>query len=197
MKTTSKKIFHLALTALTLVALAGCGGSGGQQTAPTTDDRSRVIENPEFTMRIPREWDVIESKDFTSEVPPETILVMRNNVKNDNFTANVNVVRRDLQTTKETLEYAKEVINRQKTGLLNYKESKRDVTKMKVGDKEVDSYIVTFEGKKDAQSDLIVFVQTYAVKGTRGYIVTGSYAPQESGDNKNTVEEIIKSFSLK
>ncbi|MFO0780550.1 MAG: hypothetical protein U0519_01500 [Candidatus Gracilibacteria bacterium] len=196
MKTTTNKIFHWAFIGMTVLALAGCGSSNTQQK-PTTDERSRIIDNTEFTMRIPREWDVIEAKDFTSDVPEETVLVVRNNVKNDNFTANVNVVRRDLQSTKETLEYAKEVINRQKTGLLNYKESKRDVLKIKIGDKETDSYLVNFEGKKDPQSDLVTFVQAYGVKGTKGYIITGSYTAQESGNNKNTVEEIVKSLSLK
>lgn len=197
MKTTTKKLLGVSIIIMaTVFALSGCGSSGTQQK-PTTDERSRVIDNAEFTMRIPREWDVIEAKDFTADVPPETTMVVRNNVKNEDFTANVNIIRRSLQTTKETLEYAKEVINRQKSGLLNYKETKRDVSKMKIGDKTVDSYVVTFEGKKDAESDLVRFVQTYAVKGNMGYIVTGSYSLKESGDNMNTVEEIVKSFSLK
>lgn len=194
--TTRKKILNFSLIALTVLALAGCGNSG-TQTKTTTDERSKDLDYPEYTMRIAREWDVIEAKDFTADVPQETALVVRNNVKNEDFTANVNILRRNLQTTKETLEYAKEVINRQKSGLLNYKEDKRDVSKMNIGDKKVDSYVVTFEGKKDAQSDLIKFVQTYAVKGNYGYIVTGSYSLKESGDNMNTVEEIVKSFSLK
>lgn len=196
MRTPTKKILRFSLIALTVFSLAGCGSSSTSK--PTaTDDRSRVIDNPEFTLRIPREWDVIESKDFTSDVPQETVLVLRNNVKNDDFTANVNVVRRSLQKNQETLEYAKEVINRQKSGLLNYKEDKRDVSKMKIGDKQFDTYIVTFEGKKDVQSDLVKFEQTYAVKGTLGYIITGAYSMKESNDNINTVDEIVKSFALK
>lgn len=181
---------------LTLAVLTGCGTPTTQQQA-TPDEKSRIIDTPEYTLRIPREWDVIESKDFTSDVPQETALVVRNNVKNETFTANVNIIRRNLQTTQETLDYAKEVINRQKTGLLNYKEDKRDVSKMTIGGKQVDSYVVTFEGKKDAQSDQLKFVQTYAVKGTFGYIVTGSYSLQETSDNMNAVETIVKSFLLK
>jgi len=196
MQTTTNKILRFSLIAITVASLTGCGGSGTQTKAPT-DERSRIIDNTEFNLRVPTAWEVIESKDFTNDVPKETLLVIRNNVKNDTFTANVNVIRKDLQTTEETLEYAKEVLNRQKSGLLNYKEYKRDVVKMKIGDKQVDGYIVTFEGKKDPQSDLIIFVQTYAVKGNRGYIVTGSYTPQESGDIKNTAEEVVKSFTLK
>lgn len=196
MKTTTKKILNFSLIALTVFSLSGCGSSSNTKT-PATDDRSRIIDNPEFTLRIPREWDVIESKDFTSDVPQETVLVVRNNVKNDDFTANVNIVRRNLQNSQETLEYAKEVINRQKSGLINYKENKRDVAKMKIGDKQFDTYIVSFEGKKDASSQLVKFEQTYAVKGTMGYIITGAYSTKESGDNINTVDEVVKSFALK
>lgn len=196
MKTSTKKLLGVTLITLTLAALTGCGTSTTQQQA-TPDEKSRIIDTPEYTLRIPREWSVIEPKDFTSDVPQETALVVRNNVKNETFTANVNIIRRSLQTTQETLDYAKEVINRQKTGLLNYKEDKRDVSKMTIGGKQVDSYVVTFEGKKDAQSDQLKFVQTYAVKGTYGYIVTGSYSLQETSDNMNAVETIVKSFSLK
>jgi len=196
MKTSTKTLFGIALVTFTLLALSGCGSSTAPKT-PTANEQSRIIDNPEYTMTIPREWDVIESKDFTSDVPQETQLVVRNNVKNETFTANVNIIRRNLQTTQETLDFAKSVINRQQTGLLNYKEDKRDVSKMTIGSKQVDSYVVTFEGKKDAQSDQLKFVQTYAVKGTFGYIVSGSYSLQETSDNMNTVETIVKSFSLK
>ncbi len=196
MKTTTKKLLQISLITFSVLALAGCGGSTNQQNA-TTNNQSRIIDNPEFNLTIPREWDVIESKNFTSDVPPETALVVRNNVKNDTFTANVNVIRRTIQNSVESLEYAKEVINRQKTGLVNYKEDKQDLVKVKIAGKDVDTYIETFEGKKDAQSDLLVFYQTYAVKGNYAYIVTGSYSPKETTDNINVVQAIVKSFSLK
>ncbi len=193
---TTKKLFNFSILAFTVIALSGCGGSSTQQQT-AANNQSRVIDNTEFTMTIPREWDVIESKDFTSDVPPETIIVVRNNVKNENFTANVNIVRRNLQATEASLDFAKEVINRQKTGLLNYKEDKNETAKIQIAGKPNDTYLETFEGKKDAQSDLIDFYQTYAVKGNYAYIVTGSYSPQETNDNINTVQTIVKSFTLK
>ena len=81
MYSSTQKFLKISIIALTALSLAGCGGSGTQQK-PTSDERSRVIENTEYTMRIPREWDTIESKDFTSDVPQETAIVVRNNVKN-------------------------------------------------------------------------------------------------------------------
>ena len=192
----SKKTCLVALLAFSLLTVAGCGSSNTTPKTPV-DDRFRVVDNTEFTLRIPREWDVIEAKDFTSDVPKETMLVVRNNVKNDDFTTNVNIVRKNLQTTQATLEYAKEVINRQKSGLLNYVEDKRDVSKMHIGNTQVDSYITTFEAKKDPESILVRFVQTYAVKDKLAYIITGSYSTKESSDNIKSTEDIVKSFSLK
>ena len=193
----NRKILLLVLLTIALT-LSGCFNFSGSTTQkPTADTNSRIIDYPEFTITIPREWDVIESKNFTSEVPPETAIVVRNNVKNDTFTANVNVVKRGLQGTMESLEYAKEVINRQKTGLYNYKENKQELTKIQIGDKSFDTYLERFEGKKDASSDLVDFIQIYGVKGNLGYIVTGAYSPQETGSNISTVEGIVKSFLLK
>lgn len=195
MKSSSTKILQISFIALTLVALSGCGGSSSTPKT-TTDERTKTIENTEFSLKIPREWDVIEKKDFTNDVQNETVLVLRNNVKNENFSANVSIVKKNLQKTEETLEFAKKVINRQKN-LLNYKQNKQDLTKMTVAGKPVDSYTMTFEGKKDEQSDLLNFFQTYAVKGNYGYIVTGAYSRAETGDNTNAVQEMVKSFGLK
>lgn len=195
-----RKKLALGLMLLTPFVLAGCFNlGGGTTTTPkvTTDERFRTLDDPAFKIVIPREWDVIEKKDFTSEVPQETLLVLRNNVKNEDFTANANVVRRDLQTTKETLEYAKEVINREKTGLYNYKELQRNTVKILIGDKSVDTYSISFEGAKDPASPVLRFFQTYAVKDKFAYIVTGAVSTKENDNNIKTVQDIVKSFSLK
>ena len=192
----SKRVFTFSLIALSAIALAGCGG-GNKTSAPATDEKSRIVETTEFSAKIPREWDVIEAKDFSSDVQKETVLIFRNNVKNENFTANVNVVKKNLQKTEESLDFARATINRQKNGLLNYKQTKQDLTKMTITGKQFDSYTTSFEAKKDEQSDLVNFFQTYAVKGNSGYIFTGSYSTNESSANVTAVQDIVKSFSLK
>lgn len=194
----SKKIL-ISTVALTILVLGGC--SSGSTTTPKTsdDDKTRIIDNAQydFNVRIPREWDVIEAKDFTSEVPKQTVIVFRNNVKNEDFTANVNVIRNTLQTPRETLDYAKQVLNRQKGGLYNYRETARDLVQVSITGKKVDTYLTHFEAKKDPASELTKFVQTYAVKGSEAYIVTGSLSPKENTNNANTVDEIVKSFTIK
>ena len=190
------KVGLIGFITISIFALSGCGSSTNTTKTPV-DERSRLIDNTEFSVKIPREWDVIEPKDFTSDVPSETLIVFRNNVKNENFTVNVNIIKKNLQKPQDTLEFAKEVINRQKNGLLNYQQSKQDLTKMTVAGKQVDSYTMLFQAKKDVQSDSINFFQTYATKGNFGYIITGSYAGGETSDNINIAQTIVKSFGLK
>lgn len=199
MVTPSKKVFVVGMLTLTTLLLGGCFNFSGTNSNKTvvTDEKNRSIENAEFSVKLPREWDVIEPKDFTTIVPKETVMVFRNNVKNEDFTANVNLVRNPLQQTKETLEYAKEVINREKTSLYNFKEIKRDLAQIQIGDKKVDSYLITFEGKKTPEANTARFIQIMAVKGTNAYIMTGAYSLQETGANITAVEDILKSFALK
>ena len=186
------------LLIMPMLFLSGCFNFNQEKDKKLpTDERSRIIEHSDFTMKIPREWDVIEPKDFTSEVPQNTLMVLRNNVKNENFTANVNILKNNLQLPKETLEYAKEVINRQKNGLYNYKETKKDLVKIQIGNKKYDTYIVYFEGKKSPESELAKFVQTFGVKGNFAYIVTGAVSPNENSNTVNVVEDIVKTFVLK
>jgi hypothetical protein len=182
-----------------LLVLSGCSSGGSTTQKTTDDDKTRIIDSAsyDFNVRIPREWDVIEAKEFTSDVPPQTVIVFRNNVKNEDFTANVNIIRNTLQNSKETLDYAKQVLNRQKNGLYNYKESGRDLVQVSITGKKSDTYLTHFEAKKDPSSDLTRFVQTYAVKGTEAYIVTGSMSPKENENNIKTVEDIVKSFTIK
>lgn len=194
---TLKKTTPIIILVCTLI-LGGCFSfTQKPETKAPTDERSRLIENSEFSVRIPREWDIIEPKDFTSEVPQNTLMVFRNNVKNENFTANVNILKNNLLTEKTTLEYAKEIINRQKTGLYNYAEIKRDLVKIQTGDKKVDTYLIKFAGKKSAESEMANFIQIYAAKGNFAYIVTGALSPKETSNAASIIEEIIKSFGVK
>lgn len=179
-----------------VLILSGCASSNQNQRV-TTDERTRIVENSEFGVRIPREWDVIEPKDFTSEVPRETQLVFLNNIKNEDYTATVNITKNVLLEPKVTLDYAKEKINQAKQSLYNFKEIKRDVVKIPVGGQEIDTYIITYEGKQAPDQILGRFNQTFAVKDKSAYIITGTYSTVENANTIAAVEDMIKSFSLK
>jgi|GEM_PF-1277051 len=192
----------LILAVLCTGILSGCidfsGGNkstSGSQTA--VDDQHKLYETNVFSAIVPKDWDVYEKDDFTSDVPSETIVVFRNNVKNENFTGNVNVVQNILQQSTSILDYAKMVNNRQSSGLYDYKEIKKEETKMKIGSREEPSYIVTFEAKKSPDEKVIRYIQTYAISGNNAYIITGALSTQENDSVVKTIEDIVKSFKLK
>lgn len=187
----------LAVTSILL--LSSCINLGGTQSATTssTDERIKTYDTSEFTISVPKEWEIIDKKQFTDEVPPETIVVFRNNVKNETFTANLAVIKNNLQGPVDTLEYAKMVLNRQKSGLFDYKESTRDEYKVSIGGKDTATYFSTFEAKKTANDKLVKYIQTYAVKDNAAYIITGAVSTKENDSVIKTIEDMVKSFKLK
>jgi hypothetical protein len=184
---------------LSVLTLSGCinlsgGTSGGTNT---TTDQTQLYETSGFSITIPKSWDIIEKKDFTSEVPEETQVVFRNNVKNENFTANVNIVKNALQQPVSTADYANMVLNREKTGLFDYKESRKDPVKISIGGTDTDTFFVLFEAKKSTGDNVVRYLQTYGVKSDSAYIVTGAVSPQENAAMVSTIETVVKSFKLK
>jgi len=194
-----KRALLTILSGILFFSVAGCidlGGSSSSQATPT-DDKSKAYETAAFTITIPKEWEVIGEKQFTSIVPGETVVVFRNNVKNETFTANVVIIKNSLLEPVDNLEYAKMVLNREKTGLYDYKESRRDEAKISIGGKELPTFFADFQAKKSSEEKLVRYLQTYAVKDNAAYIVTGGASPKENDSTIKTIEEMVKSFKLK
>lgn len=197
-----KILKNVGLILVSIVFLNGCFnfGSGNSTAKVTTDERTKIIDNSsyDFTITIPREWDMIEKKDFTKDVPPETVLVFRNNIKNEDWTAAVVITKANFQIARDSLEVAKYVLNREKTSLYEFKEVRdRELRRIKTGNQQTDTYVSYFQGKEKADSTLIQYIQTYASRGNTAYIVTGSISTKENENNRKTVEDIVKSFALK
>ncbi len=195
----NKKILSILLLS-TAFTLSGCF-SADNQTGTSTDanadnTETRTYQNSQFSLSFPGTWDVIEPKDFTSEIPRETQLVIRNNIKNDTFTANINIVRNDLQLALSSLDYAKEIINRQRTGLLDYKETKREIINIQVGGQSQETYYTEFEARLNQTDPVTKFVQTYAVKDKAGYIMMGTYSTQENTPVIDQINNTVKSFKV-
>lgn len=189
----NKSFLSVLLIGATLT-LAGCFGTdGGGAPLPAPDNgsnQSSTYQNSQFAFSFPSPWDVIEPKDFTSDIPRETQVVVRNNIKNDTFTANVNVVRNDLQVSKTSMDYAKEILNRQRTGLLDYRETKREIVQVSVGSQAQETYYTEFEARLNTTDPVLKFAQIYAVKDRAGYIIMGAYSLQE---NTAIVDQIVAS----
>lgn len=197
----SKKLIAIALVVPALF-FSGCfsvDNSGGSTTTSAQGQGSNLTKtynNNQFAFSFPADWDVIEQKDFTSDIPRETQVVVRNNLKNDTFTANVNVVKNDLQATQSSLDYAKEILNRQKTGLLDYKETKREIIQIPVGGQNTETYYTEFEARLNQTDPVTRFFQTYAVKDKAGYIIMGASSTQENTAVIDKVSAAVKSFKV-
>lgn len=194
-----KKLFISSIVISTSILLSGCFGTDDAGSIPAPDDTSnetKTYTSSEFSIKFPASWDVIDPKDFTSEIPPETVVALRNNIKNDTYTANINIVKNSLQTSKSSLDYAKEILNRQKTGLLDYKETKREIVKIIVSGQPQETYYTEFEARLNQTDPIIKFVQTYAVKDRAGYIAMGAYSMQENSVVSEQVKTSVKTLNI-
>ena len=191
-----KNIKLLSIIGASVFLLAGCLDFGGD-TPPPTNENMNTYDTNVLSISIPKTWEILEQDDFTGEVPQETLVVFRNNVKNENFTANIGIVRKRLLEPLTSQEFAIMTNNRQSEGLPDYKEIEKNSTIITIGDKEDDTYLVVFEARKSADERLVKYVQIYGVKDNFGYIATGAVSPQESAEIFNLVGDSIKTFKLK
>lgn len=194
-----KTILFLSII-LTTTFLGGCfsfeDGNSAEGTQSQNNDLTKTYSNNQFSFTYPQEWDLIERKDFTSEIPAETQVVVRNNLKNDSFTANINIVKNNIQNEKSTLDYAKEVLNRQKTGLLDYKETKREIIKISIGGSDQETYYTEFEARLNSTEPITKFFQTYGVKGQNGFVIMGASSTQENSSTINKLQKAVLSFKI-
>ncbi len=197
-----KLILIGGLLSLTLV-LSGCFNFSGKQdkkTSPVTNQISstqiKQYQSAVFDLDYPKNWELITPQNFTSDIPVQTQLVIRNNLKNEIFTANVNIVKNNVPDKITTLDYAKEVLNRERTGMLNFQETKRELTKINIAGTDTETYTAEFTARLTQSDPLIHFIQTFGIKGTSGYIILGSYSLQENTTVVNKIKNIIKSFKL-
>lgn len=198
-KPMKKTILFLSII-LTTTFLGGCfsfeDGNSAEGTQSQNNDLTKTYSNNQFSFTYPQEWDLIERKDFTSEIPAETQVVVRNNLKNDSFTANINIVKNTIQNEKSTLDYAKEVLNRQKTGLLDYKETKREIIKISIGGSDQETYYTEFEARLNSTEPITKFFQTYGVKGQNGFVIMGASSTQENSSTINKLQKAVLSFKI-
>jgi len=181
---------------LATILLTGCSSNNNtEDIAPNTP--SSNYETQEFKITRPTEWITITSKEFTSDISKDTLVVFRNNIKNETFTANVNIVKRGILNPISSLDFAKQAINRESQGLVNYKELKKETINIKIGEKTEQTLINYFEAKETTNKQTIKYIQTYAVKGKNGYIITGAMSTKEESNVSQTIETIVKSFILK
>lgn len=191
-----KKISIYFLTLTLLLSIGGCFNFGEEENPSTLEEGYTTYKTDDFSISVPEKWEVINQDEFTSDVPAITLVAFRNNVKNETFTANVNIISKKLQQPVSSLDYAKMVINRESSGMVGFNSISKESHIITINGKETETLLNRYEGKKTADDQMIRYIKTYGVKGDVGYIVTGAFSPGESESVLQTVEKIVKSFRL-
>ncbi|MDP2624567.1 MAG: DcrB-related protein [Candidatus Peregrinibacteria bacterium] len=193
-----KKVAFIIIL-LGLLILPGCFGSDGEETVdPTSVEQLafyRLVEADDFSMQIPEDWETITQ--FTSSYPTNTIVAFRNNNKDNNFLANINIVRNTVEEGTTSADYALETFGAISGQLINYKLHDQQEIDLIVENTTTITYLYEFEGTNDPTTEVVQFIQLYAVKGTNGYIITGTYKNDDSELSIDQVKQSMPTFQLK
>ena len=188
--------FLIILSAFTFTA---CGG--GDDSSPSLDTTvgadQKLYENSELAIAYPQDWEILERDDFTSNVPAFTVVAIRSNIKNEKFTPNISVNKKDFTQDTKSIDFAKGTIEQAKNTLQNFKEIESKAVKVKFGKNELDGYLATFQGKNDAASPVVGFSQLYVVNGKTGYMITAAYLFDADQATLKMIDSSLNSFMLK
>ncbi|MBI5754520.1 hypothetical protein HZA40_05260 [Candidatus Peregrinibacteria bacterium] len=194
----SKHLAAIIGISFTLIITAcGGGSSSSNDTGATIQPGKTTYNTDTFSVQIPKDWETLEKNSFTSNVPPETIVVFRNNIKNDIFTANVNIAQKALSQKITVKDFAKSNLEILKNNLIGYQLLNEKEDKINFGKDSLPTYKTEVEGKKSASERIMHFRQVYVINNNIMYTVTATYLPNEDESVGNALGEILDSFVLK
>jgi hypothetical protein len=189
----------LLITFATMIGLTGCFGGGEEEEGIVTEATNQYsqYERSDFSLLYPSDWEILESEDFTSNVPSSTAVVFRNNLKNDIFTASLNISQSEITTGTTSKDFSLQTLNIQKYNLVGFNESIRE--EYILGDEITGekTFISTFQGRKTATESLVEFKQLCIARNGFGIIVTAAYLPNEEQSVVMMLDEMLRSFALK
>lgn len=152
----------------------------------------------DFSVIYPNDWEILGPSDFTSNVPSSTVVVFRNNLKNDIFTANLNISQAEIPAGTSTEDFALQTLNTEKYNLVGFVETKREDHSIKTGPETKEkTFISTFQGRKTITESLVEFKQLCIARNGYGIIVTAAYLPNEEQSVVMMLDEMLRSFALK
>lgn len=167
------------------ILLSACSSNNDQVQNPV---QTANFETSNFTIYVPKEWEVLDRSLFTSNVPAEVMAVFRSNLKSDIFTTVVNVTETPLPPEVDTVQYARSSLQKIRGGLTGYQEISRN---------EGNRTVLRFKGKRAASDSMLEHIVVYEVKDGLGYAATASFLEVEDESIVNTAIEMLDSFSLK
>lgn len=183
-----KKILAIILSVPLL--LTGCFSSDEE-----SDNGTNNYQAADFSINVPDEWAVIESSDFTSNISAQTAVAFRSNFRSEVFTANLNVLIKDLgEENISASDYAKSSLSKIRSSLLNFQEIASE--EVSLGEAETPGYRMSFSGKTGPSQPIIQFEQLYVTDENLGFQITGAHLPDENESVVKQIEEMLDSFSL-
>ncbi|PIQ77476.1 hypothetical protein COV82_04305 [Candidatus Peregrinibacteria bacterium CG11_big_fil_rev_8_21_14_0_20_46_8] len=185
----------IAALAITLL-LTGCFG-GDDDSINGAPTGMHTYATNEFRIAIPNAWEILEAHQFTSDIPPNTLIAFRNNVRNENFTANVAIIRNPLAEEISTSDYARLLVEKLKTELIGYRELQIENRTIQVGENQHNTLFIYVEGRDHAASDLKQFIQISGVKEKNAYIAIGSFLADEAETTADLVGSMIRPFEMR
>jgi hypothetical protein len=192
------KLKLLTLSLISIISLTACGGGDEAETDTSNNGDLNVYDHSNFTVGFPTDWEVKEPADFPSNVPDSTIVSFQNKIKDEIFTANVNVSITNLSEAISSKDLAISTLAKAKNSLLAYSEISREEVNLTLNEEVVlDTYIIEFEGKKTSIEEIIRFKQIYYSHNNIGVVATGAYLPSSEETIVNQVDEMLNSLALK
>ncbi|MBT4366613.1 hypothetical protein HOD15_04290 [Candidatus Peregrinibacteria bacterium] len=189
----------IAISLITLFSLTGCFGTpADEEETDNTNQMYSTYKSSDISIIYPNDWEVLNSSDFTSNVPASTVVVFRNNLKNDIFTANLNISQAEIPLGTNNEDFALQTLNTQKYNLVGFTELLRENYNIKTGEETEESTVLsTFQGRKTITESLVEFKQTYIARNGFGIIVTAAYLPNEEQSVVMMLDKMLRSFALK
>lgn len=181
-----------------ILLLPGCLGLGDDEETTSSEMVPiafyRIVQSDDFALQVPEDWETLQ--EFSSDYPTNTVVAFRNNIEDHDFIANVNIVDNEVEEGTTSSEYALAMIETLESQLLNYQQISQEETTLWVGDTEVSTLLTTFEGTNDGGKPVRQFIQLYAVKGTKAFIITGTYDKDDTELAIDQVKQTVESFQL-
>ncbi len=196
-----KSIFKHFLGSITLLLtlnLAACSSSTPVGDL-TESELARFItyKTSDFQIEVPEEWETINQ--FSGQNFPEGIRVaFRNNLKEENdFIANVTVVREDNLKQLTGLDVTQEKLAEHARHLLDYELISQEELLLRVGGGESGTFLNQFKGKNESSGETLEFLQLALSKGNRAWVVTATFDPEEDEFVVERLDKILRSFQVK
>ena len=185
----------LALFTLILLTTGCLGGGDEEPQGDTENPLYYTYSTSTFSLEVPNDWEVISQ--FTSDYPENTLVAFRNNLKEKDFLANVNIVANTLEDDLNNGDYGLEMLQYHEETLIDYKLIEQQEIDIKINGQTTPTYLNYFEGRNNTSSDVLRFVQVYAIDGSIGYIATGSFLPDEDEFAIDNCVHMVKSLAVK